>query len=855
MKTLLLILLLVPMMSFGQVPSYVPTNGLIGYWPFNGNANDESGNGNNATVNGATLTLDRFGNVDESYSFDGIDDYVNTNNPFYSSNTSHTISLWFHINDTSQATQAIFNTDPHSIENFVYNFYSFEEGNFSYFLGDGLNTSSSWNVSDDGHFLTNQTWSGWKHLVIVNDNLNWKFYINGVLAESFNASGPTSDILSNIHLGRASIFGGIDFFNGKIDDVAVWNRALNQQEIIELYNSCTPTSSIDTQTACDSYTWIDGNTYTASTNNPNPTLHTINSGSYYYLPSTLTINTGDVVEWINDGGFHDVNGETNTITGLPYNNPEVFNSPSTSVVGAVIYSHTFTIPGTYEYDCSVGQHAANGMVGTITVLPPPPTFTTINAAGCDSVITLDLTINYSNTGTDVITACDSYTWLDGNTYTTSNNTATWTETNAAGCDSVVTLDLTINNSSSSTDIVTACDSYSWVDGNTYTASNNSATWTETNAAGCDSVVTLDLTINNSSSSTDIITACDSYTWLDGNNYTASNNTATYTTTNAAGCDSVVTLDLTINYSNTGGDVITACDSYTWLDGNTYTTSNNTATWTTTNAAGCDSIITLNLTINNSSSSTDVITACDSYTWLDGNNYTASNNIATYTIPNATGCDSIVTLDLTINSSNTGTDVITACDSYTWADGNTYTISNNTATYTATNADGCDSVVTLNLTIVPLPNNSVTQTGATLTADQGGASYEWLDCGSNLVPVGGSWQSFLPAFSGNYAVEVTLNGCIDTSDCFLIDYTSHLNNITNSTIIKIYPNPTSDILMISGLNKVSGVRGLEITSPKGDIVRRLEGTKEEINVSMLKSGIYFLNINHDKGVETIRFIKQ
>ena len=317
-------------------------------------------------------------------------------------------------------------------------------------------------------------------------------------------------------------------------------------------------------------------------------------------------------------------------------------------------------------------------------------------------------------------------------------------------------------------------------------------------------MTLDLTINNSSSSTDIITACDSYTWLDGNNYTASNNTATYTTTNAAGCDSVVTLDLTINYSNTGGDVITACDSYTWLDGNTYT---------------------------------------------------ASNNIATYTIPNATGCDSIVTLDLTINSSNTGTDVITACDSYTWADGNTYTISNNTATYTATNADGCDSVVTLNLTIVPLPNNSVTQTGATLTADQGGASYEWLDCGSNLVPVGGSWQSFLPAFSGNYAVEVTLNGCIDTSDCFLIDYTSHLNNITNSTIIKIYPNPTSDILMISGLNKVSGVRGLEITSPKGDIVRRLEGTKEEINVSMLKSGIYFLNINHDKGVETIRFIKQ
>ena len=206
--------------------------------------------------------------------------------------------------------------------------------------------------------------------------------------------------------------------------------------------NCTPTSSIDTQSACDSYTWIDGNTYTASTNNPNPTLHTINSGSYYYLPSTLTINTGDVVEWINNGGFHDVNGETNTITGLPYNNPEVFNSPSTSVVGAVIYSHAFTVPGTYEYDCSVGQHAANGMIGTITVLPPPPTFTTINAEGCDSIITLDLTISQS-TSSIIETACDFYIAPDGQIYNSTGSYSS-TVTNAAGCDSIITIDLTIN---------------------------------------------------------------------------------------------------------------------------------------------------------------------------------------------------------------------------------------------------------------------------------------------------------------------------------------------------------------------------------------------------------------------------
>ncbi|MDG1776760.1 MAG: LamG domain-containing protein, partial [Crocinitomicaceae bacterium] len=281
-----------------------------------------------------------------------------------------------------------------------------------------------------------------------------------------------------------------------------------------------------------------------------------------------------------------------------------------------------------------------------------------------------------------------------------------------------------NQVSSSVDIVSDCSSHLWIDGNTYTVSNNTATHTLTNAAGCDSVITLDLTINYPNTGTDIQTVCDSYTWIDGNTYTSDNNSVQWTLPNAAGCDSLVTLDLTITNSTSGTDVQTACDTYTWIDGNTYTASNNTATYTTMNAAGCDSVVTLDLTINNFSSSTDIIIACDSYTWVDGNTYTASNNSATYTTTNVAGCDSVVTLDLTINYSNTGTDVITACDSYTWVDGNTYTASNNTATYTTTNAAGCDSVVALDLTINPNPDNSVTQNGAKLTANQEGGTYEW-----------------------------------------------------------------------------------------------------------------------------------
>ena len=97
------------------------------------------------------------------------------------------------------------------------------------------------------------------------------------------------------------------------------------------------------------------------------TTHQVNSGMFYYTPSELTINVGDTVVWINDGGTHDVNGNINSITGNSFNNPESFDSPSTSTVGATIYTHVFNTEGTYNYDCSVGSHAQQGMVGTIIV--------------------------------------------------------------------------------------------------------------------------------------------------------------------------------------------------------------------------------------------------------------------------------------------------------------------------------------------------------------------------------------------------------------------------------------------------------------------------------------------------------
>jgi hypothetical protein len=229
-------------------------------------------------------------------------------------------------------------------------------------------------------------------------------------------------------------------------------------------------------------------------------------------------------------------------------------------------------------------------------------------------------------GTDYRTECDSLVWIDGNTYTGNNTTATFTLTNSLGGDSIVTLNLTIYNSSIAVDTQHACDSLIWIDGNTYYSNNSTAIFTIPNQQGCDSVITLDLTITNSTYATDVHLACDSLLWINGTTYYSNNTSAAHILTNSSGCDSIVYLDLTINYSTTAVDSVSACNSYTWIDGITYFSDNNTATHALTTSHGCDSVVTLHLTIDTVNTgvyrSNDTLFASAlnaAYQWLDCDN--------------------------------------------------------------------------------------------------------------------------------------------------------------------------------------------------------------------------------------------
>jgi hypothetical protein len=232
-KLLLLIfgLIMTTQMIFSQVPSYVPTNGLVGYWPFNGNANDASGNNLNGTVTGATLTTDRFGNANCAYNFDGISNKIEVNDNSQLQLTTFTVSLW--VNATSGYSLVNkSNWSDGSLE-------TFNIGLGTELLNSSIKMNSNCFAGQGWNNITTNTgslYNSWKHIVVVFNGSNVKHFVNGVQVNS----QPLVGLMDTCFGGKLK-FGawwqsGPDYLNGKLDDIGIWNRALTQQEITNMYN-------------------------------------------------------------------------------------------------------------------------------------------------------------------------------------------------------------------------------------------------------------------------------------------------------------------------------------------------------------------------------------------------------------------------------------------------------------------------------------------------------------------------------------------------------------------------------------------------------------------------------------------
>lgn len=294
----------------------------------------------------------------------------------------------------------------------------------------------------------------------------------------------------------------------------------------------------------------------------------------------------------------------------------------------------------------------------------------------------------------------------------------------------------------------------------------------------------------------------------------------------------------INVQVSGG---TAPYTYTWNTGATTNVlsglSAGNYSVTVADAMGCTQV--LNTQIQEPAPIVQVlpIQACDSYSY-NGQTYSTGGNYDHHFI-SAQGCDSLVQLQLSIKASSSYTDVIKACNSYQWIDGNTYTSSNQSAVHTLTNAAGCDSVITLDLTIVAL-DSSITQSGIVLNAVQSGAAYQWYQCDSVLTPISGAnQQAFTPQTNGNYSMEISFDGCTAQSDCIEIFSVDNPEFISSN--FRLYPNPTESFLYIEGGDADYSLEIYAADGKKMGITTTNSGIQQGIDLRNYPKGLYLVRI--------------
>lgn len=485
-----------------------------------------------------------------------------------------------------------------------------------------------------------------------------------------------------------------------------------------------------------------------------------------------------------------------------------------------------------------------------------------NASGCDSLMTITLTTQESfaylsgTTCTSIpyISPSGNYSWSAPGTYHD-------TIPNAAGCDSVMIFTLVSGNSYSNINgmvcpgiyFISPSGNYSW---------NTTGTHHDTipNAKGCDSVITIHLFSGNSSS-TIFGNACSVHTYISPSGNYAWNLPGTYydTIPNAIGCDSLMTIILstsTTSYINAG-----VCDNVSYVSPSGHI-------WsipgiyhdTIPNSVGCDSIITIYLSTSNSTSfvyssvcgNAPYISPSGNYSWSVPGTYHD-------TINNSIGCDSIITIVLSPQSASSN--ILYGCDSVISPSGNYIWTTSGTYMDTISSFLGCDSVMTITVNLISI-NTSVNVAGITLTTNETTGNYQWIDCNHGYTFIAGaSNRSFTPLTDGSYAVIIIKYGCYDTSACHTVlvngiqqenpgaEMFAYVNTASTDLIITLYGWTGSQAVVT-----LHDILGKQISIQREPILSN--GTDPIIlttPVSELKNGIYFFSVTDGEKTVSGKFV--
>ena len=794
-----------------QVPSYVPTNGLVGWWPFDGNANDLSGNGNNGVVFGSTPAIDRFGVPNKAYSFDGFNDSISvlSNSSVQLTNSNElTFSFWFKVNSFNPFGGAL-----------ISKYRNGQIMNSSIFISPvapnliqiGGNGSVAFQT-----FAFNP--NIWNHVVVAYNsagNNSAKIYLNGsVLTTLINL--PLNSVFNSTNLKFGSTScppndPNCNFYNGLLDDVGTWNRALTDCEIQQLYLSQLNPLSVDAgpdmyvcsgdqitinATGASTYTWTGGiqngvpfypqsnQTYIVTGTNPNgctglDTVNVVVVPSPQISTSADTICPGDMVTLTTNVGYSPCDNLSGTLAnGIVGYWPFCGNANDLSgngnhgtVVGSILTIDRFgNANNAYLFD------GVNDYISLTNSLPNTSTFT------ISAWVYHTKGANYSGILSDANTSPGNDLFYNMN----NQSIGVKADKNGSLLFQCPLPEVGFNPSPLASSLNL---------GNQWKHIVLSVTASETNLYVNSTLVT---TLNIGGSNVGnhalhpvfgkITDGAYSIQFFGGNLDDIGIWNRTLTT---AEIQQLYNQGQTTLLWSPGGETTpTIVVSPT-------TTTNYTCT-ATTNGISCSESQTIE--VLPTSSSNIVVVECNDYT-LNGQTYTQSG-IFTQVITNAAGCDSTITLDLTLN-------------------------------------------------FPPVTPNIYVQNQTTLSTDDiPGLNYQWFFC-TDLIDVPGATNPiFNPTANAYYAVVVS-NACgSDTSAC--ADVSSIGLNDFGTQNVLLYPNPTNSLINVIVPSQLLG-QDWELMDIRGRLVLSGQVEKETtiIQISGLARGSYWLKIQTSHPIQVVK----
>lgn len=454
----------------------------------------------------------------------------------------------------------------------------------------------------------------------------------------------------------------------------------------------------------------------------------------------------------------------------------------------------------------------------------------------------------------------------GGQFYSESGTYTHTFQSALGCDSTVVLTLTINPS----DYV-VLDDVRLREGNTLDFGGQTISTTGEyelhlqNQYGCDSTVVQPVIVSD-----DDFIGLGDVEICDGTEYTFGDQTLTESGSyqldlkNEIGGDSVVTINLIVRPEDLVElGTIEICEGSTYQFGSQSITESGDYEQLLTNRYGCDSLVTVSVQVNEQDFVVFDDNACEGSIYMFGEMEVTQSGTYEQLYTNMAGCDSTVQVTVTFRAPdvvNLGT--VDLCEGNEFSLGTQSLTEAGSFQETLTNQYGCDSTVNVTLNIVPLPQATITLDDSnkdepTLRAEPNNATYQWIDCATGQAISGETGVSFKPTVFGDYAVDVTENGCTQRSECFSMQVMSVEDELEISERVSMYPNPATDVVKLEMPKRYQQIKAT-IFDGQGTAhsTAQFQNRKEfELSIAALPTGIYTLQILADGEWATKRIVKQ